>query len=122
MLSQLMFGCYGTTMQLGWHMAPITLLVGGAVCAAILGPHVSPPGHPGAPEIATATFSSVMCILYTIAFVYTNIWDRWESRFDQMPWSDSGLAGKNETGRRASVYRGAPCPFTGERVCPPCPS
>ena len=96
-------------------MGPIALLLAGCMCAAILGPGVSAPGHIGAPELATASFSSVICALYVAIFLYVNIWDRWESRFDHMPWSDSCLAGKNETGRRASVYKGDPCPFTGAR-------
>ena len=113
MLPQLMFGCYGTMMQLGRHMGPITLLVAGVMCAVILGPGVSPPGHIGGPELATAAFSSVICAAYVAVFLYVHVWDRFESRMDHMPWSDSSLAGKNETGRRASVYKGKPCPFTG---------
>ena len=82
-----------------------------------------------------------VCALYMAVFLYVNIWDRWESRFDHMcvfinrwricsplsyitlmrdalhcqnrPWSDSFLAGKHENGRRASMYKGDPCPFTG---------
>lgn len=112
MISQLIFGTEGTLRQLGLRMGFITVTVAGAVCAGILGPGVSKPGHIGTPEYATATLASLLFAAFTVLFLYTTVWDRWESRFDSMPWSDGKLSGKGETGRRASAILGL-CPFTG---------
>ena len=113
MIAQLVFGCHGTMVQLGLRMGLIALLLGGGIAAALLAPVVSAPGQIGAPEIATATLSSLAVAIFAALFLYTTVWDRWESRFDTMPWSDALLSGKGETGRRASAINTGPCPFTG---------
>lgn len=124
MIAQLIFGAEGTLRQLGLRMGIISLALAGGCSVLILAPGVSKPGEIGAPEQATASLACLFFAAFTVMFLYTTVWDRWESRFDTMPWSDAKLSGKGESGRRASTRKG-PCPFTGTDhscsfCCRPC--
>lgn len=116
MIAQLIVGGHGTMMQLGLRMSSLTLIIAGAFGILVLViPGVSEPDQIGDREYAVASLACVSFAAFTLLFLYTTIFDRWESRFDTMPWSDSMLSVDGESGRRPSAVsvKGVPCPFTG---------
>ncbi len=50
-------------------------------------------------------------------FFYTMLYDVWEARFWDLPWTDACPEGK---GHRTTRFTGQPCPFTGERTSITC--
>lgn len=51
-------------------------------------------------------------------FFYTMLWDVWEARFWNLPWTDAVPEG---TGHRTTKFSGQPCPFTGKNAGLPKP-